>query len=166
MNTDKQLIQQQIEATFKRRVEALYITPKTVKFLREQAAFFAGAMAALQSVFGEQTDSGQLTDMVPVTWTIDIMRNANIVRDKPKPTPPKDPLLVTHSGFTPPIPGDWVVSSVGSTWCILNLRTGRRKKVGAVVRARSRSKVNYFDRAMALASERNRAEQSKLQKSN
>lgn len=85
MNTDKQLIQQQIEATFKRRVEALYITPKTVKFLREQAAFFAGAMAALQSVFGEQTDSGPLTDMVPVTWTLDIMRNVNIVRDKPAP---------------------------------------------------------------------------------
>ena len=166
MNTDKQLIQQQIEATFKRRVEALYITPKTVKFLREQAAFFAGAMAALQSVFGEQTDSGPLTDMVPVTWTLDIMRNVNIVRDKPAPEAPRATQPVPHNCFTPEVTGDWIVSSVGRTWCILNLRTGRRKMVGAVGRIRSKSKVNYFDRALALASERNRAEQSKLQKSN
>ncbi len=42
-----------------------------------------------------------------------------------------------------------------SPWIIRNLNTARQKIVGPVSHPRSRSKINYFDRALALANQRN-----------
>lgn len=54
-------------------------------------------------------------------------------------------------------PGPWVVdNSLTHQWAILNTRTGRRKVIGPVYRPRSRSRVNYFDRAVAEAERRNK----------
>jgi hypothetical protein len=54
-------------------------------------------------------------------------------------------------------PGDWAVENTPTLkhWGIYNKRTGRRKKIGPVYQPRSRSKVNYFDRAMEEATRRN-----------
>ncbi len=61
----------------------------------------------------------------------------------------------TPGYFTPDVAGPWVVDSVGRTWIIRNLNTARQKIVGPVSHPRSRSKINYFDRALALANQRN-----------
>lgn len=53
-------------------------------------------------------------------------------------------------------PGPWVVdNTLLAHWAILNTATGRRKVIGPVHRPRSRSKVNYFDRAYEEAVRRN-----------
>lgn len=56
-------------------------------------------------------------------------------------------------------PGPWVVDNTSLTrhWAIINTETGRRKVIGPVYRPRSRSKVNYFDRAYEEAERRNAA---------
>lgn len=54
-------------------------------------------------------------------------------------------------------PGPWVVdNTLPHHWAILNTKTGRRKVIGPVGKPRSRSKVNYFDRAMEEAERRNK----------
>lgn len=58
--------------------------------------------------------------------------------------------------LTPRIEGDWVIdNTLPHHWAILNTKTGRRKVIGPVRRARSNSRVNYFDRADEEASRRN-----------
>ncbi len=59
-------------------------------------------------------------------------------------------------------PGPWVVdNTLAHHWAILNTKTGRRKVIGPVRQPRSRSKVNYFDRAYEEAERRNREGQDK-----
>lgn len=56
-------------------------------------------------------------------------------------------------------PGPWAVdNSLPTHWAIINTKTGRRKVVGPAGRGRNRSRLNYFDRALQLASERNQKE--------
>jgi hypothetical protein len=55
-------------------------------------------------------------------------------------------------------PGPWAVdNTLSHHWAIINTETGRRKVIGPVRKPRSRSKVNYFDRAYEEASRRNAA---------
>jgi hypothetical protein len=59
-------------------------------------------------------------------------------------------------------PGPWVVdNTLLRLWAILHTKTGRRKVIGPVYQPRSRSKVNYFDRAYEEAERRNREGQDK-----
>lgn len=84
MNTDKQAIRQSVEKALAGRLAAQPINitradgSPTANALREQAAFLAGAMAALQAVFGE--DENTLTDYAPPAWIIEIMRGTLITQ--------------------------------------------------------------------------------------
>lgn len=55
-------------------------------------------------------------------------------------------------------PGPWAVENSWplSTWRIINTETGRTKEVGPCSRPGRSSKINYFDRAVELAVQRNR----------
>lgn len=56
-------------------------------------------------------------------------------------------------------PGPWAVdNTLPHQWGIINTKTGRRKVIGLVHQPRSRSKVNYFDKAVEEANRRNRQE--------
>jgi hypothetical protein len=55
--------------------------------------------------------------------------------------------------FTSDPDGPWGVDTIGMHWCVVHKGTLRAKVVGPV----GRSRTNYFDRALALAAERNRA---------
>lgn len=78
VNFDKQAIQQAIEIALARRLGSQPINIRradgspTQNALREQAAFIAGAGAALQAVFGK--DDTLLTDYFPPRWVIATMR--------------------------------------------------------------------------------------------
>lgn len=80
MNTDKTAIRQSIEIALSRRLGARLTTVRntkgkpTAEALREQAAFIAGAAAALQAVFGDPK-ADLLTDYVPPSWIISAIRN-------------------------------------------------------------------------------------------
>ncbi len=55
-------------------------------------------------------------------------------------------------------PGPWAVdNTLPYHWAIINTQTGHRKVIGPVHKQRSRSRVNYFDRAYEEASRRNGA---------
>lgn len=71
-------------------------------------------------------------------------------------SPPENYPYFQHC-FTVDAPGPWAVDSIGEHWCAINRNTGRTKIVGKIRRPSSRSKVNYFDRAMELANQRNAA---------
>lgn len=79
MNTDKQAIRTAIEIALARRLNSQPINVKradgspTANALREQAAFIAGAGAALQAVFGDPK-ADTLTDYFPPKWLIAAMR--------------------------------------------------------------------------------------------
>lgn len=78
INLDKQAIRQSVEKALAGRLEAQPINitradgSPTANALREQAAFLAGAMAALHAVFGESETT--LTDYAPPSWIIESMR--------------------------------------------------------------------------------------------
>lgn len=80
MNTDKQAVRQIIEAQLRARLAAQPINVRradgspTRDALREQAAFLAGAMTALQAMLPNE-DASLLTDFAPPAWIIAIMRN-------------------------------------------------------------------------------------------
>lgn len=70
------------------------------------------------------------------------------------------PTNVTFSGN---VPGPWGVDAVGRTWCVINRKTGRTKRIGPVCRPGSAwSKINYFDRAIGEADKRNRELSQKM----
>jgi hypothetical protein len=66
-------------------------------------------------------------------------------------------VLASMAGFTVDVPGPWAVDVIDGHWCAINRATGRTKISGKVRQPGSRSKVNYFDRAMELANQRNAA---------
>jgi hypothetical protein len=45
----------------------------------------------------------------------------------------------------------YIVTSIGSNWCIVNTRTNRSKKIGAISKGKG---VNYYDRAKKEAAKR------------
>lgn len=57
--------------------------------------------------------------------------------------------------FTGTVEGPWGVDAIGKNWCVVHRTTLRAKAVGPV----GNKRTNYFDRALALADERNRKEQ-------
>ena len=68
------------------------------------------------------------------------------------PIPTKDEI------YTPEVPGPWAVDNRNMyRWSIVNMQTGRTRAIGPVtpIGRRRSQRVNYFDRAMKLASERN-----------
>lgn len=86
MNTDKNVIRNKIEQQLSSRLGTQLGAQiygrngkPTVAALREQAAFLAGSMAALQAVFGSDD---QLTDYAPPAWIIDMMRGKLVVGDR------------------------------------------------------------------------------------
>jgi hypothetical protein len=59
--------------------------------------------------------------------------------------------------FTPDIPGPWAVDSTNSAWYVVHTVTLIGTRIGRIGQGKS-GKINYFDRAMAEASARNRKE--------
>lgn len=83
MNTDKAKIRSFIEQQLKSRLQGQAITTgtkagkATKAALQEQAAFIAGAGAALQAVFGKDDT---LTDYFSPSWLISVLRGELINR--------------------------------------------------------------------------------------
>ena len=84
MNTNKTEIQQAIEQALKGRLIGLAIRTgtragkPTKAALQEQAAFLAGAGAALQAVFGH--NHSQLTEYFSPSWLVSVLRGELINR--------------------------------------------------------------------------------------
>lgn len=63
--------------------------------------------------------------------------------------------MTNEAAFQTDPPGIWGVDSTAGHWHIRNQQTGRTKIIGPVTPARTKQRVNYFDRAMAEATRRN-----------
>lgn len=73
-------LQQKIESEFRRRCVSLMLRPGTDKRLREQASFFAGAMAVMHAQDPEATFD-KLSKTIPPSWVICIMSGRDILKE-------------------------------------------------------------------------------------
>ena len=76
MTTDKSKIQTAVKEHLSSRLRVQNLKGKAR--LKEEAAFIAGASAALQAVFGDPEDDS-LTDYVPPVWILSIMAGRSIL---------------------------------------------------------------------------------------
>jgi hypothetical protein len=76
MTTSKSKIQAAVKEHLSARLRAQNLKGKAR--LKEEAAFIAGAGAALHAVFGDP-DNASLTDYVPPAWIISIMAGRSIL---------------------------------------------------------------------------------------
>jgi hypothetical protein len=82
VNVSRASIRQHVELRLSERLKAQGINVDakrpTAKELHEQAAFLAGAMTALQAVFGCNAEENRLVDYCPPAWIIDVMRGERV----------------------------------------------------------------------------------------
>ena len=76
MTTDKSKIQTAVKERLSNRLRAQNLKGKAR--LKEEAAFIAGASAALHAVFGDSDDK-RLTDHVPLVWILSTMVGRSIL---------------------------------------------------------------------------------------
>ena len=76
MTTNKNEIQTAVEKQLSGRLRAQNLKGKAR--LKEEAAFIAGACAALHAVFGDPEDA-RLTDYVPPVWVTSIMIGRSVL---------------------------------------------------------------------------------------
>ncbi len=90
-----------VERTFKDRLEALSIKPKSAKGLSEQAAFLSGAMAAINAI-APNANPERLSEFCPPRWVVTIMTGRSVL-DFERYDPPAPGVTV----------GDWAASAKG-----------------------------------------------------